>query len=137
MSPEVSVSPALSPGEGVVSARWPQGRRGRRHPVCRLGRAGVVIATGHNRDPELPSYPGWLDGEAIHSRRYKPSDVLMVIKSVLLVGAGNSGCWLAGRASRSAAPHHIGEDSGFADGDVGGGGEQGECVFHGQGLQIS
>ncbi len=62
---------------------------------------GVVIATGHNWDPKLPSYPGHFDGEAIHSIQYKSPEVLKD-KRVLIVGAGNSGCDIAVEAAQHA-----------------------------------
>ena len=55
---------------------------------------GVVIANGHNWDPQFPTYPGEFTGTVLHSCQYKTPDVL-VGKRVLVVGGGNSGCDLA------------------------------------------
>jgi putative flavoprotein involved in K+ transport len=56
-------------------------------------RAGrVVVATGYNKHPHLPDWPG-LDsytGEVIHSARYKNPEPY-VDKHVLVIGTGNSG----------------------------------------------
>ncbi len=63
---------------------------------------GVVIANGHNWDPNWPSFPGEFRGTVLHSSQYKRPDVL-VGKRVLVVGAGNSGCDIAVESSRYAA----------------------------------
>ncbi|MEA3020269.1 MAG: putative flavoprotein involved in transport [Actinomycetota bacterium] len=54
--------------------------------------ARVVIATGYNKHPFLPEWPGResYTGELIHSAYYKNADPY-VGKSVLVVGTGNSG----------------------------------------------
>ncbi len=59
---------------------------------------GVVIANGHNWDPQFPEYPGEFSGTVLHSSEYKTPDVLRG-KRVLVVGGGNSGCDLAVEAS--------------------------------------
>ena len=59
---------------------------------------GVVIANGHNWDPQLPEYPGEFTGTVFHSAEYKTPDVLQG-KRVLVVGGGNSGCDLAVEAA--------------------------------------
>jgi cation diffusion facilitator CzcD-associated flavoprotein CzcO len=64
--------------------------------------AGVVIANGHNWDPQQVEYPGEFQGTAIHSCEYKTPDTLAG-KRVLVVGAGNSGCDIAVEASQQAA----------------------------------
>ena len=64
--------------------------------------AGVVIANGHNWDPNLPNYPGQFDGLSLHSRDYKTPDILAG-KRVLVVGAGNSGCDIAVESAQHAA----------------------------------
>ena len=63
---------------------------------------GVVIANGHNWDPNLPEFPGKFDGLSLHSRDYKTPDVL-IGKRVLVVGAGNSGCDIAVESAQHAA----------------------------------
>jgi len=59
---------------------------------------GVVIANGHNWDPQFPEYPGEFTGTVLHSAEYKTPDVLQG-KRVLVVGGGNSGCDLAVEAA--------------------------------------
>ncbi len=59
---------------------------------------GVVIANGHNWDPQFPNYPGNFSGAVLHSSEYKTPDILRG-KSVLVVGGGNSGCDLAVEAA--------------------------------------
>ncbi len=63
---------------------------------------GVVIANGHNWDPQFPEYPGEFTGTVLHSCQYKTPDVLAG-KRVLVVGGGNSGCDLAVEAATHAA----------------------------------
>jgi len=62
---------------------------------------GVIIANGHNWDPQVPSYPGTFSGLTLHSNQYKTPDVLAG-KKVLVVGAGNSGCDIAVESARHA-----------------------------------
>lgn len=64
--------------------------------------AGVVIANGHNWDPNWPAYPGKFAGLALHSAHYKTPDVLRG-KRVLVVGGGNSGCDIAVESAQHAA----------------------------------
>ncbi len=56
----------------------------------------VVVATGYNHTPKIPSWPG-LDaykGRVVHSSSYRnPTD--LAAKSVLVVGPGNSGAEIA------------------------------------------
>ena len=59
---------------------------------------GVVIANGHNWDPQFPEYPGKFAGTVLHSAEYKTPEVLQG-KRVLVVGGGNSGCDLAVEAA--------------------------------------
>ncbi|WP_433565024.1 flavin-containing monooxygenase [Nocardia sp. CA-151230] len=60
--------------------------------------AGVVVASGHYWDVNIPSYPGEFTGKRIHSKNYKrPAD--LDGPRVLVVGAGNSGCDLAVEAA--------------------------------------
>ncbi len=63
---------------------------------------GVVIANGHNWDPQFPDFPGEFIGQVFHSSEYKTPDVL-VGKRVLVVGGGNSGCDLAVEAATYAS----------------------------------
>ena len=57
---------------------------------------GVVVATGYNRVPLLPEWPGRdaFTGTVVHSGRYR-SGVDHRGKDVLVVGAGNSGAEIA------------------------------------------
>lgn len=63
---------------------------------------GVVIANGHNWDPQRPNYPGNFQGIALHSAEYKTPEVLRG-RRVLVVGGGNSGCDIAVEAAQNAA----------------------------------
>ncbi|HVD00273.1 MAG TPA: NAD(P)/FAD-dependent oxidoreductase [Candidatus Dormibacteraeota bacterium] len=56
----------------------------------------VVIATGYNRSPILPAWPGRKDfeGQVIHSSRYRNPGPFTG-KQVLVVGSGNSGAEIA------------------------------------------
>jgi cation diffusion facilitator CzcD-associated flavoprotein CzcO len=62
---------------------------------------GVIIANGHLWDPKYPDFPGDFDGDILHSKFYKTSEVLRG-KRVLVVGAGNSGCDIAVEAATHA-----------------------------------
>lgn len=63
--------------------------------------AGVVMGSGNFWTPNLPDYPGEWTGEAFHSQRYRTLDQLRG-KRVLVVGAGNTGCDIAGDAATVA-----------------------------------
>ena len=63
---------------------------------------GVIIANGHNWDPNWPSVPGTFAGLVLHSSQYKTPEVLQG-KRVLVVGGGNSGCDIAVEAAQHAA----------------------------------
>ena len=65
--------------------------------------AGVVIATGHNREPRWPEIPGTFTGPLVHSCHYKsPTQPLEIAgKRVLVIGGGNSACDIA----VDCAPH--------------------------------
>lgn len=56
--------------------------------------AGVILATGHNWQSNVPELPGKFAGEALHSREYFSSS-RMRAKRVLVVGGGNSACDIA------------------------------------------
>ncbi|MEX2458046.1 MAG: NAD(P)/FAD-dependent oxidoreductase [Actinomycetota bacterium] len=60
-------------------------------------RAGiVVVATGHNREPFLPAWPGkeGFTGELVHSAQYR-NPAPYRGRDVLVVGTGNSGAEIA------------------------------------------
>jgi cation diffusion facilitator CzcD-associated flavoprotein CzcO len=63
---------------------------------------GLVIANGHNWDPNWPRFAGRFEGLMLHSCQYKTPDVLRG-KRVLVVGAGNSGCDIAVESAQHAA----------------------------------
>lgn len=63
---------------------------------------GLVIANGHNWDPNWPEFRGRFDGLMLHSCQYKTPEVLRG-KRVLVVGAGNSGCDIAVESAQHAA----------------------------------
>jgi hypothetical protein len=68
----------------------------------------VVVCTGLQRVPLYPepAYPGYFDGQTLHSRFYKSSEQLSG-KRVLVIGGGNSGCDIAvDAAHRAAAVFH-------------------------------
>jgi cation diffusion facilitator CzcD-associated flavoprotein CzcO len=56
----------------------------------------VVVATGFNREPVIPSWPGreGFTGELIHSSRYRNARPY-IGRDVLVVGTGNSGAEIA------------------------------------------
>jgi hypothetical protein len=66
---------------------------------------GVVIANGHNWDPNWPDIPGEFDGESLHSAQYKTPEVLDG-RRVLVVGGGNSGCDIAVESAQHAVETH-------------------------------
>lgn len=61
-----------------------------------LPAAGVVVATGYNRLPHLPGWPGMdgFRGRLLHSSSYR-SGAELAGRDVLVVGAGNSGAEIA------------------------------------------
>jgi putative flavoprotein involved in K+ transport len=61
-----------------------------------LSARSVVIATGFNRDPMMPDWPGTdsFTGELVHSVGYRNPDPYRN-KDVLVVGTGNSGAEIA------------------------------------------
>ncbi len=61
----------------------------------------LVAAIGTNWKPNLPDIPGDYAGKLIHSVDYKRADDLKG-KSVLIIGAGNSGCDIACDVARTA-----------------------------------
>lgn len=52
---------------------------------------GVIIANGTLSEPNIPTLPGWFDGEVLHASAYRTPRVFAG-KRVLVVGGGNSGC---------------------------------------------
>jgi cation diffusion facilitator CzcD-associated flavoprotein CzcO len=65
--------------------------------------AAVVVATGHNWSPKMPTYEGLTEfrGEVIHASAYKDAAQLRG-RRVLVVGAGNTGCDIAVEAATHA-----------------------------------
>ncbi|MBO9516132.1 MAG: NAD(P)/FAD-dependent oxidoreductase, partial [Variovorax sp.] len=55
---------------------------------------GVIIANGTLSEPSMPRFPGYFNGELMHTSAYKHAK-LFQDKRVLVVGAGNSGCDIA------------------------------------------
>jgi cation diffusion facilitator CzcD-associated flavoprotein CzcO len=76
----------LTTSDKPLSARW------------------IVIATGFNREPFLPAWPGrdHFTGELIHSSRYR-NPRPFVDRTVLVVGTGNSGAEIAADLAEGAA----------------------------------
>ena len=62
---------------------------------------GVVVASGHNWDPVIPTYPGCFDGPLYHAQRYR-SPAAFDGRRVLIVGGGNSACDIACDAATRA-----------------------------------
>ncbi|MEU5363329.1 NAD(P)/FAD-dependent oxidoreductase [Streptomyces sp. NPDC005925] len=58
--------------------------------------AAVVVATGHNHTPRVPSWPGrdTFTGEFLHAREYRDAKPYAG-RDVLVVGAGNTGTEIA------------------------------------------
>jgi cation diffusion facilitator CzcD-associated flavoprotein CzcO len=73
--------------------------------------AGVIVATGHLRQPNLVEFPGTFSGEMFHSFEYRNSSRLQG-KRVLVVGVGNSGCDIAVDSSHVADKTFISARSG-------------------------
>lgn len=67
--------------------------------------AGVVIASGHNRDPRFPEIPGIFSGQLLHSCHYKSPThpVPLAGRRVLVIGGGNSACDIAVDCAGQAA----------------------------------
>jgi len=67
--------------------------------------AGVVIASGHNRDPRFPDIPGTFTGTVLHACHYKSptQPVALAGKRVLVIGGGNSACDIAVDSSLHAS----------------------------------
>ncbi len=65
---------------------------------------GVVIATGHNREPRFPTIASGFAGVRLHACDYKSPTIPVAIagKRVLVIGGGNSGCDIAVECSRHA-----------------------------------
>ena len=88
----------------VDGGRWDVTTRSTGGGAERVQRyAGVVVANGHNWSPKTPAYEG-LDGfrgTVIHASAYKDPAQLRG-RSVLVVGAGNTGCDIAVEAAQQA-----------------------------------
>jgi hypothetical protein len=67
-----------------------------RSPDGDLHARAVVVATGHNHTPHLPSWPGadGFTGELLHASRYRNATPFAG-RSVLVVGCGNTGAEMA------------------------------------------
>ncbi|MEU4091031.1 NAD(P)/FAD-dependent oxidoreductase [Streptomyces sp. NPDC026673] len=61
-----------------------------------LGARSVVIATGYNHSPHIPSWPGrdTFDGELLHASAYRNGEPYAG-RDVLVVGVGNTGAEIA------------------------------------------
>lgn len=62
----------------------------------------VVIANGHNWDPNVPELPGRFHRRTLHSSEYRTPG-LFAGKRVLVIGAGNSGSDIAVEAAQAGA----------------------------------
>jgi hypothetical protein len=67
--------------------------------------AGVLLATGHNREPRWPEIARSFTGILLHARDYKSPTAPVPIagRRVLVIGGGNSGCDIAVEASFHAS----------------------------------
>ncbi len=79
-------------GQQVVSARQAHGGWEVQTQDTRYQASNLVIATGYNREPCLPSWPGQdsFQGSILHSSEYRNGEPFRGQK-VLVVGFGNSG----------------------------------------------
>lgn len=84
----------LSHSEG----RWNVGLRDEAQP---RSYRGVVIATGHHREPNLPAWHDAPGCPVIHSSAYKSAEQVAG-KRILVVGSGNSGCDISADAVANA-----------------------------------
>lgn len=74
--------------------------------------AGVFACPGFQRVPNLPRIPGEFEGELYHSQEYRSKDQLRG-KSVLVIGAGNSGVDIACDAAIEADRARISTRRGY------------------------
>ncbi|QCN99957.1 hypothetical protein D3093_32510 (plasmid) [Azospirillum argentinense] len=90
-----------------VEAVQPEGRRWRVTTTDGVEKryAGLFVATGLQREPRTPSYPGEFRGTSLHAADYLGADILRG-KRVLVVGGGNSGCDIAVDATAVAKTVH-------------------------------
>jgi len=58
----------------------------------------VVVATGYDREPCVPKWPGRFQGELLHAREYR-NPAPFAGRRVLVVGTGNSGTEIAAELS--------------------------------------
>jgi hypothetical protein len=63
--------------------------------------SGLILATGANWHPNVPTLPGHFDGEIRHSFHYRDPEEFRGLR-VLIVGGGNSGVDIACDAARTA-----------------------------------
>ncbi|MGH2405164.1 MAG: flavin-containing monooxygenase [bacterium] len=79
-------------GQGVISARRQDGLWQVRTPAATYLSSSLILATGYNGQPHIPTWPGQdlFEGEVLHSSRYT-SGARFRGKRVLVVGLGNSG----------------------------------------------
>ncbi len=63
----------------------------------------LMVANGHHWNPKYPEYPGEFTGTFMHSHDFKRITDEWRDKSVLVIGAGNSGCDVAVEAARLAS----------------------------------
>jgi len=95
-------------GQEVVHLRRKQGSWLVRTPKQDFRAANVVIATGVNRVPVMPQWPGQesFQGQILHSSAYKNAAPFRG-KKVLVAGMGNSGAEIALDLSDNGAEVHL------------------------------
>ncbi len=83
-------------GETVTRVRRDGDRWAVEHTSGTTRARSVVVATGYNRTPKIPTWPGGetFAGEVLHSSRYRNGRARRG-KGALVVGAGNSGAEIA------------------------------------------
>ena len=74
--------------------------------------SGVIVANGHHWSKKVPYYPGEFTGKTLHSKDYKNLTSLEG-ESILVVGAGNSGCDLAVEAGNAGLKTFISMRRGY------------------------
>lgn len=79
-------------GESVASVRWDDGRWITQTQSTRYVSRHVVVATGYNRVPKMPEWPGreTFQGDLMHSSAYR-NGAPWRGKRAVVVGLGNSG----------------------------------------------
>ncbi|WP_206795395.1 NAD(P)/FAD-dependent oxidoreductase [Amycolatopsis sp. MtRt-6] len=100
VTPLVRTGHEVVKGELRANGRWHVSVRTAAGEAERRYRA-LVLATGHQWEPRMPSWPGTFDGELMHAKEYTGPGQLRG-KRVLVIGGGNSGVDIVSDAARDA-----------------------------------